>query len=203
MAASELETDIRPLNAVATISVEEGLPLAWIPRTEIVLALINRKNAEDRLRVLSSRFDDILDDCEIALIDVSHEWATQCRAAINVLRQAGYEGPAQSHAGNIIDSIVLAIHGSKGRDAAVEIAEEAYEELPLSLAVENLVLRPLILGFARWYVNTGDPIPASFARHVTAHAVGRPGVFTRLNGLIAVMLATSLTIHFWDHPAAP
>jgi hypothetical protein len=191
---------VEDLDAVATVSLEEGLPLAWVPRFEIVLELVGGESRERRLEILTLHFEDILDDCEEVLADIPHEWAIQCLRAVNVLRQPELEGPAQSHAGNIIDSIVLAIH--KGRDIAVVKAEEPYEDLPLILAAENLVLRPLILGFAKWYPNSGDPIPNSFARHATAHAVGQDGVFSRSNALIAVMLATSLTVHFWQDTGA-
>jgi len=194
---------IHDLDEVAGISLSEGLPLAWVPRAEIVQELTRAKTPEDRLRILLEHFDEILDDCEGALADVSHDWANQCRSALNVLRQPGLEGPAQSHAGNIIDSVVLAILGGGGRDIAKSKAEEPYEDLPLQVAVEHLVLRPLFLGFVKWYPHNGDPIPPHFARHPTAHAVGHVGVFSRQNALIAVMLATSLTAQFWDDPNAP
>jgi hypothetical protein len=191
------------LDTVARLSLDEGLPLAWVPRAEIVQELTSAATPEDRLRILSEHFDEILDDCESVLTDISHDWANQCRSALSALRQPGLEGPAQSHAGNIIDSVVLAILGRKGRDIAVQRAEEPYEDLPLHVAVENLVLRPLFLGFAQWYPHNRDPIPTHFARHPTAHAVGHVGVFSRQNALIAVMLATSLTVQFWEEPAAP
>jgi hypothetical protein len=193
----------RDLDVVARLSLEEGLPLAWVPRAEIVQELTSAATPEERRRILSEHFDEILDDCEAVLADVSHDWADECRNALRALRQPGLEGPAQSHAGNIIDSVVLAILGRKGRDIAVQRAEEPYQDLPLHVAVENLVLRPLFLGFARWYPHSGDPVPAHFARHPTAHAVGHVGVFSRQNALIVVMLATSLTVQFWEEPDAP
>jgi hypothetical protein len=193
----------RDLAAVAQLSLDEGLPLVWVPRAEIVEKLTSAATPEDRLRILSDHFDDILDDCEAALVDISHDWANQCRSALRALRQPGLEGPAQSHAGNIIDSIVLAILGGGGRGIAKQRAEEPFEDLPLQVAVESLVLRPLFLGFVNWYPDTGDPIPPHFARHPTAHAVGQVGVFTRQKALIAVMLATSLTAQFWNDPDAP
>jgi hypothetical protein len=194
---------VHDLDKAAQLSLEEGLPLAWIPRAEIVQELTSAATPDDRLHILSERFEEILDDCEAVLLPISHDWANQCRSALSALRQPGLEGPAQSHAGNIIDSVVLAILGGGGRDIAKQRAEEPYEDLPLHVAVENLVLRPLFLGFVKWYPHNDDPIPAHFARHPTAHAVGHVGVFSRQNALIAVMLATSLTLQFWDDPDAP
>jgi len=193
---------VRDLVPVAQLALDEGLPLAWIPRPEILNELVSASTPEDRIRILDGHADDILDDCEAALNDIAHDWADQCRSAVRAFR-GGLEAPAQSHASNIIDSIVLSVLGQNGRNCAKERAQEHYDELPIHVAVENLVLRPLFLGFIKWFPGGTDPIPDHFARHATAHAVGQPGVFSRHNALIAVMLATSLTVQFWDEPAAP
>jgi len=191
------------LESIGKICLDEGLPLTWVPRGEIVHELMEAKTAEDRQRILEERSVDILDDCRDVLSDISHDWANQCRSAISALRQPDLHGPAQSHAAGIIDSIVLTVLGDGGRKIAKQKASEPFDDLPLYLAVESLVLRPLLLGFAQWRPGSADPIPSSFARHATAHAVGQEGVFTRINALVAVMLATSLTVQFWNDPAAP
>jgi hypothetical protein len=190
------------LDAVARIALEDGLPLVWIPRAEIVDELTGAATPEDRLRILSDHSKEVLDDCEAVLRPISHEWSDQCGSAIEALR-AGHHGPAQSHAGGIIDSIVLAVLGGNGRQVAKQRAEDPYDDLPLRVAIENFVLRPLFRGFVRWFPGGGLPVPNHFARHPTAHAVGHAGVFSEQNALIAVMLATSLTAQFWDDPAAP
>jgi hypothetical protein len=82
--------------------------------------------------------------------------------------------------------------------AAATIAQMDYEDLPVRVFVEAVTLRPLYLAFSEWW--KGDPIPPHFGRHVTFHAVGEPGVFARSHALVAVMLATSLTLQFWDDP---
>jgi hypothetical protein len=193
----------RDLQEIAQLCLDEGLPLAWVPRHEIVRSLVEAKTPKARRRILEERFLDILDDCESAVREITHDWADQCRSAIATLRQPDLEGPAQSHAANIIDSIVVTILGRKGRDVATKRAKEPYGNLPLRVAVENIVLRPLVLGFAHFRPARGDPIPNHFARHATAHAVGQPGVFTREYALVGVMLATSLTVQFWQDSAAP
>jgi hypothetical protein len=80
-----------------------------------------------------------LEDCEKALAPIENEWAVQCRGAVAAMR-AGLDGPAQSHASNIIDSIVLGLHGKNGRKRAKERAQEDFDDLPLQLAAENLSL---------------------------------------------------------------
>jgi hypothetical protein len=185
------------LDAVAAICLDEGLPLAWIPRAAIVEGLLAAGSREERQGILLARRADILDDCEAALDGIAHEWAVQCRQAIAADRLDLSE-PAQSHAGNIIDSVVLSLHGRGGRDVVKQKAEMPVDELPLRVAIEHFVLRPLFLCFTTWYPDTGTPIPGYFARHATAHAVGQTDVFTPISALVAIMLATSLTVEFWE-----
>ena len=181
------------LGAVATVALDEGVPLSWVPRGEIVVSLIDADGPQERLDILAERRDAILGDCEAALASTAHEWAVQCRSAIEALH-AGVYGPAQSHASNIIDSIVLSLQGGRGR--AVEQARSDFDNQPLRLAAENLSLRPLFRALTEWWPNSGTPLPAHFARHPTSHAVGQSGVFHPLYALIAVMLATSLTVQY-------
>lgn len=183
------------LDVVASVALAEGIPLSWVPRTEIVILLIGADGPAARVGILANRRDDILDDCEEALALIAHEWAVQCRNAIAAMR-ANLDGPAQSHASNIIDSIVLGLHGKNGREHAKTRAQEDFDGLPLQLAAENLSLRPLFRAFTTWFPNTGIDPPDYFARHATSHAVGHPGVFAPVSALVAVMLATSLTVQY-------
>ena len=183
------------LDAVATISLDEGIPLSWVPRTDIVIDLLETQCADERHAILDNRRDDILDDCEGALVALTNECAVQCCAAISAMR-LDLDGPAQSHASNIIDSVVLALHGKSGRDHAKARAQEDLEDLPLQLAAENLTLRPLFRAFTSWWPNSGVTPPDHFARHPTAHAVGHDGVFAPRSALVAVMLATSLVVQY-------
>ena len=183
---------VHDLNAVASLALDEGIPLCWVPRAEVVTALIDAEGPTERQRVLTERRSDILDDCESALSQIHHEWSIQCSQAIKALRKGQY-GPAQSHASNIIDSIVIT---GPGRTTAVERARDEFDDLPLYLIAENLVLRPLVRALARWFPDSGDPPPMHFARHVTSHGVGHTGVFDTLYALIGIMLATSLIVQY-------
>lgn len=182
---------------VAELTARKGLPLAWIPRTEIIDKLIEAKGSEEDLRfVLHSHATEITDDCWDALNGTSNELTNQCRLAINTFR-GEFETAAQSHAANIIDSIVIGLYGKKeGRTIAKNEAQKDYNDLPLRYISDNLTLRPLISALESWYPDPGTPIPDRFNRHATAHAVGRQGIFSRDNALVAIMLATSLTVNF-------
>lgn len=166
-----------------------------MPRCDIVNDLVAASDAEGRRAILDDRLDDILVDCDEALESITTEWARQCRAAIAALR-SDLDGPAQSHASNIIDSVARAISRPHGPDHAKKRAKEVFDDLPLQLAAENLTLRPLVQAFVSWWPKPGLRPPAHFSRHATSHAVGHDGVVERRHALIAVMLATSLTVQF-------
>lgn len=187
--------EVTALDIVATIALDEGIPLSWVPRAEIVTLLVEADGSDGRISILTDHRVDILDDCEQALTSITNEWARECRNAIAAMR-TDLDGPAQSHASNIIDSIVLHLHGSSGRNYARQSAQEDFDDLPLQLAAENLTLRPLFRAFATWYPSMGIDPPDYFARHATSHAVGHVGVFTPISALVAVMLATSLTVQY-------
>jgi len=192
--------DLNVIASIASIALDEGIPLSWLPRGEIIALLIEANGSSARLAILSDRRNEILDDCAEVLAPIACEWAVQCRRAIDAMR-AGLDEPAQSHASNIIDSIVCIFHRKKGRKYVQTQAQKDFNELSLGLVAENLSLRPLPRAFTPWYPNAGINLPEHFARHATAHAVGYPGVFTPISALIAVMLATSLTVQYSrDYP---
>ncbi len=193
--------EVEDLESVAELSLQEGLPLSWVPRSSIVQRLIDAARPEDRLALLDNYRDDIIEDCYAVLAGVPHQWARECEEALRAL-QVSLHGPAQSHAAGIIDSIVLCTLGAKGRELAKARASEDWEGLALRVAGESLALRPLYKALVTWYPNGGMPPPDHFARHATAHAVGQPGLFQARHALIAVMLAVSLTVQFWDDPTA-
>ena len=187
--------EVPDLSAVATVALEEGIPLSWVPRPEIVTALIEVDGPEARLKIISERRDDILDDCEARLDAIAHEWAEQCSEAVRALR-LGLIGPAQSHAANIVDSIVLSRLGKRGRAAATRRASEELGEQILQRAAEYLTLLPIKRAQTHWWPHAGAAPPNYFSRHATAHAVGNRGVFTPQSATIAVMFATSLAVQF-------
>ena len=193
--------EVPDLNAVATVALEEGIPLSWVPRPEIVAALIEADGPEARLAIIAERRDDMLDDCEARLDVIAHEWAVQCSEAVRALR-LGLIGPSQSHAANIVDSIVLTRFGKCGRAAATRRASENLGDQLLRQAAEHLTLLPIKRALTDWWPDGDAPPPDHFSRHATVHAVGCRGVFTPHSATIAIMLATSLTVQFAARAAA-
>ena len=223
----ELDTIVPPnlhgltqLDSVIDLSYDEGLPLTWVPRRQIIDMVVNAPDVQARQAVLIGNSDSILDDCLSTLEDClaqlaehssaleyhypAHiakcgEWAEQCRDALSAFAADSY-GSAQSHAANIVDSIVLhlAIHigGDRKREHITERAERNVDTLSLHMLGHYLTLRPLIRAYVSWFPDSGVPPPRHFSRHATAHAIGHPHVINRYYALLALMLATSLTRQF-------
>ena len=196
---------------VVALTQDEGLPLVWVPRHEIVQSLIKAPDADTRREILFSHRDEILEDCltvledcapllEGCISDLSQmclEWARESYGAARALK-AGFVGPAQSHSANIIDSIVphmsCFIAEKLKRTTTIKRANAGVEGVTsIALLMNHLALRPLVLAYQHWHPDTDQPLPDQFARHVTVHAVGYSNVFNEHNALIAVMLATSLS----------
>lgn len=201
------------LERVASLSLEEGIPVAWVPRRKIIQMLIDAPDASARRQILVEYREDIindcrsvLDDCRLALdgksadgVDMGGELADQCLEAINAF-SAGLYGPAQSHAANIIDSILGRLNHMIGssRESLLENARRDFNTYSILVPtlVLYLTLRPINLTYVRWHPESHQPPPAHFARHPTVHALGHPGLFTQDHALVALMLATSLTRQF-------
>ena len=203
---------IDSIKDVAAITRDEGVPLVWIPRNEIVQELVQAPDSATRQQILIDQRDAILDDC-IAALDESKlilegcdsdlgalcvEWTDQTREAGKTLI-AGFPSPAQSHAANIIDSILQRLSdwaGEKDKAKFRRIHVEGNindESRTIHTLGYYLSLQPLSKAYVPWFPSWEIPPPEHFARNATVHAVGYPNVFEENYGLIAVMLATSLT----------
>ena len=184
------------LEAVEHITLQEGIPIIGVlpPGVEGAL-LYETSDAQERSRVLANAKDEILDHCLHELSHIDGEFAQECRNAVRALRE-GHSSPAQSHAANIAEGILNRLFRDGGSQVAKEEAELDVRALASDRVWENLALKPVNRAFTRWYAHQGLPMPKSFSRHATAHAVGQPGLFSEEKALIAVMLAVSLTIQF-------
>ena len=89
------------------MSVETGIAICWVLRIGLLDELLAAPTAEDRMDVLVARRAEVLADCLVVIADVRTPGADACQEAVAAAAD-GYHGAAQSLAGNVIDSFVLA-----------------------------------------------------------------------------------------------
>jgi hypothetical protein len=176
------------------IARTDGIPISWVPSSSVIDDLLAAPDSAGRLATLLTQQVEILHDCVALMTNRKDRCSAEVVRAANAALNGDYH-LAQSHASNIIDSIVLRIFPTEQRKQAVKRAKAPLDqEVPFLEYAQHLTLIPLAAAYTTWY--PAQPLPERFNRHATAHAVGHQDVFTELFCLIAVMLATSLTRQF-------
>lgn len=176
---------------------EEGIPLYLVPRASIGLELLTAETHAARRAVLGRRFDALLDDCD-AVLDTCDDprWSDQVffiRDAVGAAR-AGHTPSAQALAASVLDTL-FSRYAPDERDRRNLRSRDKDGNPPKEIVEEALVLAYVLLpiwnAYMRYHPDKGDPVPRDFARHASAHGVGRRQ-YSKRNCMQACMLATSL-----------
>jgi len=209
--------DTTPLvsyTAAVALALEEGIPLAWVPDYDTVrmlLAVPAGPNRRTALRaILADRSATILDHCQSRLDELAKDQAAKAdRArmievacqAIQALR-ADLPAPARSAAANLADHLLrrlfVPIDGKYIYKASSKRVTSLAEQIStvsfsfLAILREFATIMPVPRSLTEWWPNKGMPLPDTFSRHATAHAIAEPDQINSINALIAVMLAVSL-----------
>jgi hypothetical protein len=182
-----LELRIGARERVERTMRDTGICLVWVPRPEVVLALIRCATKEERDACLVEHWDEILDDVEAALADSSHPkldplpaWASQ---ALTTAR-SGCDFPAQTACAALLGSVLEGHFGIDGFEPA-RVAFEAQSPHAVDIRLQRRA-------WIQWSIRTSilrsqDPDrPDSFNRHLTAH--GTEDQFSRAHTLAGLML---------------
>ncbi|MGI5451520.1 hypothetical protein ACQEVM_38310 [Streptomyces sp. CA-243310] len=111
-AAQFLPPNLRGLNQdelsrILYMCEEDGLSLAWAPRTSIVRSALSLSTNVERCTFLAERRDDVLDDIEASLQCVTHPALAGMSLLLNKAvrtAQAGFDEGAQALAGNVLET---------------------------------------------------------------------------------------------------
>lgn len=179
-----------------TILNEDGIPLMWVPRGEIVRSLFDAASRSERIAILLGRRDDIVDDCRAVVDDVAasgHDTtlASEALAAF----AGGFHVAAQALAVNVLDHAVVPFVG-KHKEVPAKVKIDVLEE-GIGLLRLNASLAPLGPAWTPWTPNAGSGAPPDLSRHVTVHG-GDPSHYTEANSLLAQMLMVSVLRGFAD-----
>ena len=185
-------TDIN-LSHIITVIQDDGLPLVWIPRAEIVSMVLSASDRQARVRVLLDHSNELFEDCREVLDGISHASLNGqlplARKALEAL-EAGYGEAAQALAVVVTETAVARGLGGRYADVKKQVLFDPdlvhYTELRLRAA-----LAPIGPFYTTWYASSGMPAPEGLSRHVAVHQADKDH-YTPGNAVVAVLLATSV-----------
>lgn len=192
--------DVDPEKAWAVTA--EGIPLAFVPRKQIVDELIAAEDRDARRQLLLRSKKLILTDCRDAL--AKSDETLPVPESISMLRplllevfdvlEAGYSASACALGICVVES-TLRRTSDKKFDYTETRDESIGTELQEAIAANefriSLALRPLWSLLEAWYLREQKPLPEMPSRHLVAHFAD-PEHLTETNAIIIAMTATSL-----------
>jgi hypothetical protein len=176
-----------------TVVQNDGIPLVWVPRSEIILEMISATGRAERIDVLIAGVEQVADDCHKVLADVQHPLIVdQARLAIRAVEAlvAGHFESAQALAVVVTETAVANVLGANYDKVRKRVffdpGKTTVSELRLRLA-----LAPIGQFYTSWHPDSGTPQPESLNRHVSVHQAD-PTHYTMGNATVAAMLVASV-----------
>lgn len=182
---------------IALLAEQDGLPVAWVPRAELLTKWSLAPDLATRMDLLLEHADQVVDDCNTALNEVLDPELAGPR---DLLRQAVMcvrDQPAPAQALALPAAVTLSAelvgtgrHLYRLTSALAPLTRPLYlsEMGQLRSTLTLLAVRPVL---ERFDPDKGDPVPTRANRHAVAHAV-HPGQYTLPNALLSVLLAVSV-----------
>lgn len=191
--------DVAGLTSIAA----RGVPVAWVPRSE-VLAEILASGAQYVRPILLGAEAEVLDDCAAVVAKVVDgplvELAHLLREAATTASD-GHHAGAQALAANVLDTTLRRAF-PLGQWQSYRRVREAISECRrsnhLAYLRSGLTWAPILLAIDTFDGGNFTSTPVHFNRHATAHAVGR-AQYNRYNALIATMMAASALRESHEH----
>jgi len=174
---------------------DEGIPVAWVPRWELLEQLINAGRAEARSELLVDERQAIVEDCAELLQGIEMESLLPIMPAVEELLEACRAGlwkVAALAAVPLVHSVVESLKWVTDQQRA-----RKYHAIDAKVTLRELLERatraPLVLFYEDWHPRSGKARPQHLTRHVMSHQFG-PEQVTDRNCVVAVMLLTSLFV---------
>jgi hypothetical protein len=186
-----------------SILLDEGIPLVGVPRASTVQAILDAPEAAARRALVGRRWRSIITDCAMALDSFERpELKGQIgfgMKAVEALRD-GHVEAAQALATNLLDTLLRTHFTADFRTITGNRANGKQLELDDYTIRVACVIAPIWAAYREFWTTKGDPVPRTFARHASAHAVSRTQ-YNRTNAVLGIMLVTSL-LWLCEHEAS-
>jgi hypothetical protein len=189
---------------IALETLNQGIPLIWVPGPATVGLLLKAGDADKRLAVLDDRRQEIVSDCLAALEAVTSPdllpLADLAEQAALALRD-GHCAASQAPSANVFDTWLRGVvrrgvlftlpTGTRfGYRRVLRQMQPVDGSVALAELKASGALTPVIMALAEFDPDDGAS-PASFGRHATAHAAA-PEQYSTVNAVIALMLTASV-----------
>ncbi len=173
----------------------EGIPVAWVPRTSILEALIAAESATARSELLIAHREEILQDCADSVEDLDDAFLAPylpiAKEVLAVCRDGHWAVPAIA-AVTLVHNLVEALKWVSDHQRVAKY-HSLREDESASRLLEQATRAPLIRFYDDWNPKSGQPRPAHLTRHVVSHQLDEDQVSAR-NCVVAVMLMASLLV---------
>lgn len=186
-------SDAVDLEEVIEVIQEDGLPLVWVPRAEVVTRVLNLENRAARLAALVGSLRAIADDCDAVLTEVDHaSLAGQVPLATKAVRalRDGHHEAAQALAVVVTETAVAQALGGDYKKVKKQVLFDP-DLVPFTHLRLRAALAPIAPFYTAWFASSGEPRPEALSRHVSVHQADGEH-YTTGNALVAVMLASSV-----------
>lgn len=170
----------------------DGIPLVWVPREEIVGEVLSAADRSARTDVLLDHVDQLVDDCRAVLDGIpAGPLEDQTHLALRAL-DALWEGHVEAAQALAVLVTESAVSRTLGRKYPV-VKKQVFFDGTVTFAALRLraALAPIGPFYQPRWPRSGQVPPSSLSRHVSVHQADRTH-YTRTNGVIAVLLATSV-----------
>jgi hypothetical protein len=184
------------VGALVELMGRTGLGLAWVPRQEIVVEILDAPNDQARFRILTVREPEVVADLQQALDDVAADQLSELKAAASEAHRAhvdGYHSPAQALAAAALTDLIENHLGSQLSKLRRDF--ERVDPMEVAGPLEDLRLLTLLVALAKSVLSRfdreGGSVPRTFNRHAALHTVSTDQ-YTPLNALCGLLLLVSL-----------
>jgi hypothetical protein len=182
------------LRAVADTMERTGWVLAWVPRNEILLDLIEAPDRRAANSRLLTHQDDVLDDLKKELGEVTDASLADLSFALQQGVRS-YEGgmsfPAQALVAVVLTSVIKRQLDTPNLTGVGERSQVSNSgESPLLTFRRNSLLRAGGTALNSYWPRQGDPVPSLFNPYATARHFDLTH-FTQANALAGLVLAVS------------
>ncbi len=194
------------LDRVAEVIRDDGLPLVWVPRAELVQEVVDAEDRGARVTVLLAHASELVQDCRGVLHGVTHaaftgqqQLAERCVEAL----EQGHHEAAQALAVAVTETAVS--RTLSGNYAKVKQQVLFNPDLvPYTQLRLRAALAPIHRFYTDWSPKSPHPAPEAISRHVSVHHAD-PATTPRptpssLSCLPARSLALSRSCSSWPRP---